>query len=164
MGRSNYHPLVCFIGKTRDYIGGVFRPGNRTSGYEAQDFLRSIMKKLPENRVKRLWADSGFFRIEFLHWMMKRKIEFYVVTPQQIWLQRMIPSIGNWREFGEGLAVGELSLPIPSLKDMRLVVIRELARKGERPRKELKLFNVQGDLYNYQIIATNSKAPGEEVW
>ena len=76
-GRSSYHPLMCFIGETGDYIGGVFRPGNRTSGYKAQDFLQSIMKKLPENRVKRLRADSGFFKIEFLRWLMMRKIEFY---------------------------------------------------------------------------------------
>jgi len=47
---------------------------------------------------------------------------------------------------------------------MRLVVIRELVRKGEKPRKELKLLSVQEDLYNYQVIAANSKAPGEKVW
>jgi len=163
-GRSSYHPLMCFIGETRDYIGGVFRPGNRTSGYKAQDFLQSIMKKLPENRVKKLRADSGFFRIEFLRWLMMRQIEFYVVVPQQVWLQRMILGIRNWREFGEGLAVGELHLPIPSLKDVRLVVIREVVRKGENPRKQLKLLSVQEDIYNYQVIATNSDALGDDVW
>jgi hypothetical protein len=47
-----------------------------------------------------------------------RQIEFYVVVPQQVWLQRMILGIGNWREFDKGFATGELSLPIPSLKDM----------------------------------------------
>ena len=44
------------------------------------------------------------------------------------------------------------------------MVIRELVRKGEKPRKELKLLSVQEDLYNYQVIAANSKAPGEKVW
>ncbi|MBW1947424.1 MAG: hypothetical protein JRI33_05735 [Deltaproteobacteria bacterium] len=43
-------------------------------------------------------------------------------------------------------------------------MIRELVRKGEKPRKELKLLSVQEDLYNYQVIAANSKAPGEKVW
>ena len=163
-GRPSYHPLMCFIGETRDYIGGVFRPGNRTSGYKAKEFLQAVLNKLPENKVKRLRADSGFFSIKFLRWLMKLQIEFYVVVPQQVWLQRLILSIGNWREFGEGLAVGELSLPFPSLKDMRLVVIRELVRKGEKPRKQLKLLSVQEVLYNYQVIATNSKAAGEDVW
>lgn len=95
---------------------------------------------------------------------MRRKIEFYVVIPQQVWLQKMILGIGNWREFDKGFAVGELRLPIPSLKDVRLVVIREVVRKGEKPCKQLKLLSVQEDLYNYQVIATNSDAPGEEVW
>ena len=163
-GRSSYHPLMCFIGETRDYVGGIFRPGNRTSGYKAHNFLQSIMKRLPENRVKRLRADSGFFKLDFLRWLMMRQIEFYVVVPQQVWLQRMILGIRNWREFGDGLSVGELRLPIPSLKEMRLVVIRELVRKGEKPRKELKLLSVQKNIYNYQVIATNSKALGEKVW
>ena len=30
-GRPSYHPLMCFIGETRDYLGGVLRAGNRTS-------------------------------------------------------------------------------------------------------------------------------------
>ena len=55
----------------------------------------------------------------------------------------MILGIGNWREFDKGFAVGELRLPIPPLKDVRLVVIREVVRKGENPRKQLKLFSAQ---------------------
>ena len=164
-GRSSYHPLMCFIGETRDYLGGMFRSGNRTSAYKAKDFLNDMLHKLPgEIAVTRLRADSGFFSLDFLHWLMRRKIEFYVVVPQQVWLQKMILGLGNWREFDKGLAVGELRLPIPSLKDMRLVVIREVVRKGEKPRKELKLFSLQEEIYNYQVIATNSDAPGEDVW
>jgi len=163
-GRSSYHPLMCFIGETRDYIGGVFRPGNRSSGYKAQEFLMSIMEKLPGDKVKRLRADSGFFKLEFLHWLKRRGMEFYIVVPQQVWLQRMILGISEWREFDRGFSVGELRFPIPSLRDIRLVVIRELVCQGEKPRKKLKLFSVQEDVYNYQVIASNSDMPGEEVW
>lgn len=164
-GRPSYHPLMCFIGETRDYLGGMLRSGNHTSAYKAKDFLNNMLHKLPEEiTVTRLRADSGFFSLDFLHWLMRRKIEFYVVVPQQVWLQKMILGIGNWREFAKGFAVGELHLPIPSLNDVRLVVIREVVRKGEKPCKQLKLLSVQEDLYNYQVIATNSDAPGEEVW
>jgi hypothetical protein len=76
----------------------------------------------------------------------------------------MILGLGNWREFDKDFAVGGLRLPTPSLKDVRLVVIREVVRKGEKPCKQLKLLSVQEDLYNYQVIATNSDAPGKEVW
>ena len=125
-------------------LGGVLRAGNRTSAYKAKDFLTAMLHKLPgEITVTRLRADSGFFSLDFLHWLMRRKIEFYVVVPQQVWLQKMILGIGNWREFDKGFAVGELRLPIPPLKDVRLVVIREVVRKGENPRKQLKLFSAQ---------------------
>ena len=113
-GRPSYHPLTCFIGETRDYLGGVLRAGNRTSAYKAKDFLTAMLHKLPEEiTVTRLRADSGFFSLDFLHWLMRRKIEFYVVVPQQVWLQKMILGIGNWREFDKGFAVGGLRLPIP---------------------------------------------------
>ncbi len=163
-GRPSYHPLMCFIGETRDYIGGILRPGNRSSGYKAKEFLQAVLKKLPGNKVKRLRADSGFFKLEFLQWLKKRGIEFYVVVPQHVWVQRLILGISNWREFDKDLSVGEFRLPFPSLKDVRVVVIRELVHKGEKPRKKLQLFSVQETLYNYQVIATNSTAAGEDVW
>ena len=153
-GRPSYHPLMCFIGETRDYIGGVFRPGNCHSGYKAKEFLATILKRLPGDKVKRLRADSGFFSLEFINWLMKRQIEFYVVVPQHIWVQKLILGINDWRDFDRGLSVGELRLPFPSLKNVRIVVIRQLVRKGEKPRKNLKLFSVQDVLYDYQVIAT----------
>ena len=51
---------MCFLGETRDYLGGVFCPGNHTSAYKAKDFLKAMLQKLPENKVIRLRADSGF--------------------------------------------------------------------------------------------------------
>lgn len=163
-GRKCYHPVLCFIGETRDYIGGIFRSGNKASGYKAKELLKEIMKRLPKGKEIRLRADSGFFSFEFLQWLLKRGIEFFVVVPQHIWVQRLILGIDNWREFGHGLSVGEMRLPFPTLKGVRLVVIREAVPKGEKPRKELKLFKIQGVAYNYQVIATNSGAAGEDVW
>jgi hypothetical protein len=163
-GRSSYHPLMCFIGETRDYLGGIFRPGNRTSAYHARDFLVAMLHKLPVKTVTGLRADSGFFSLDFLHWLLRREIEFYVVVPQQVWLQKMILGIGNWRMFGKRLAAGELKLPIPTIKGVRLVVIREAVPQGEKPKKQLKLLSIQDELYSYQVIATNSDAPGEDVW
>jgi hypothetical protein len=163
-GRSSYHPLLCFIGETRDYLGGFLRPGDRPSADHAKDFLMQMLRKLPEEAVRKLRADSGFFSVDFLRSLLRRHVEFHVVVPQQVWVQKMILSHGNWRTFGKGLAVGELSLPIPTLEGVRLVVIREAIPQGDKPRKQLKLLSVQDELFNYQVIATNSDAPGEEVW
>ncbi len=39
-GRKSYHPLLCFIGETRDYIGGLFRSGKHHSSYNAVKFSK----------------------------------------------------------------------------------------------------------------------------
>jgi len=80
---------MCFLGETRDYLGGVFRPGNHTSAYKAKDFLKAMLQKLPENKVIRLRAEVAF-SWDLLKWLWRRGIEFYVVVPQQPWVQRLI--------------------------------------------------------------------------
>jgi len=60
-GRKSYHTLLCFIGETRDYLGGLFRSGNHHTSYQAVLFLKRILEKLPGHLKKIcLRADSGF--------------------------------------------------------------------------------------------------------
>jgi len=162
-GRKSYHPLMCFLGETRDYLGGMLRPGNCNSSYKAEDLITGILKKLPEEPAKKLRADSGFFSWDFLKWLWRHGIEFYVVVPQQPWVQRLILHIGNWQEIPGNRAVGQFFLPLGK-KEVRFVVIRKWVKKGESPRKQLSILNVQEELYDYQVIATNSDLPGEDVW
>ena len=42
LGRKSYHPLFCFIGETRDFLWGRFRPGNRYSGHGAASVLGGV--------------------------------------------------------------------------------------------------------------------------
>jgi len=164
-GRLSFHPLMCFIGETRDYIGGFLRPGNRHSAYKARDLLNSILKNLPKGKVKRLRADSGFFSFDFLAWLIRRQIEFYIAVPQHIWVQKFIRGISEWREIGKDLSVGEFRLDYLSiLQDVRFVVIRELVPAEEKPRKQLTMFKNDEVRYNYQVIATTASAIEEEVW
>ena len=92
-GRKSYHPcltdrqaLLCFVGETRDYIGGVLRSGKHHSSYSAVGFLKGVWKKLSAHIKKvRLRADSGFFSREMIKFLMNRGIEFYIVVPIQPW-------------------------------------------------------------------------------
>ena len=40
-GRKGFHPLFCFIGETRDFLWGKFRPGNRYTGQGVAGFHRA---------------------------------------------------------------------------------------------------------------------------
>jgi hypothetical protein len=163
-GRKSYHPLLCFIGETRDYLGGILRPGNSTDANQARSFLTLMLRKLPFNMVTRLRADSGFFHMDFIRWLVWREIEFYIVVPQLVYIQKLVLRIGTWREISPGVAVGETSLPLNSNRKLRLVVVRKTVKAGEKAKKQLKLFTTQPVAYDYQVIATSSLDAEEAVW
>ncbi len=60
-GRKCYQTMLCRIGETRDYLGGLFRSGNHHSSYQAIPFLKKMLERPPAHLEKiRLRADSGF--------------------------------------------------------------------------------------------------------
>ncbi|MFC1861433.1 transposase [Chloroflexota bacterium] len=66
-GRKSYHPLLCFIGETRDFLMGRFRAGNKHTSNGAVDLLKRCLRILPEHITQLyLRADSGFYSFEFL--------------------------------------------------------------------------------------------------
>lgn len=164
-GRRSYHPLFCFIGETRDYLAGLLRSGKHHTSYQAIPFLKGILKKLPAHIQKiRLRADSGFFSLDFLKFLVKRSIEFYVVVPLQPWIQKKIWGIKDWKDIGWGVAVSELEYVLEKGIILRLVVIRKRVKRGESPKKQLKLLAMEEVLYDYQVIVTNGLLVAEEVW
>ena len=163
-GRRSYHPLFCFIGETRDYLAGLLRSGKHHTSYQAIPFLKGILKKLPAHIQKiRLRADSGFFSVDFLKFLVKRSIEFYVVVPLQPWIQKKIWGIKDWKDIGWGVEVSELEYVLAKEITLRLVVIRKRVKKGESPKKQLKLLAMEEVLYDYQVIVTNGLLVAEEV-
>jgi hypothetical protein len=61
-GKKSYQPMLTFIAETREYVWGGLRNGDRPSGRQIGDHLRSVGAALPPG-VKRIYgrADSGFY-------------------------------------------------------------------------------------------------------
>jgi len=164
-GRKSYHTLLCFIGETRDYLGGLFRSGNHHTSYQAVPFLKRILGKLPYHLKKiRLRADSGFFSLEFLKFLVKEEVEFYVVVPLQPWVQKKIRMLRDWQEVGRGIEVGEIPYVLTEEITLQMVVIRKRVKGDEAPRKQLKLLGGEWVSYDYQVIVTNGPLVAEEAW
>lgn len=164
-GRRSYHSLLCFVGETRDYIAGLLRNGKHHTSYNAIPFLKGIVKRLPAHIEKiRLRADSGFFSLNMLQFLIKQSIEFYIVVPMQPWVQRKIGFIGKWRSIGRGVDVAECEYVLSKDIMVRMVVIRQKIRKGHSPKKQLKLLYTEDVIYDYQVIVTNSPICSAEVW
>jgi hypothetical protein len=61
-GKKSYQPMLTFIAETREYLCGELRNGDRPSGKQIGDHLRSVRAALPPG-VKQIYgrADSGFY-------------------------------------------------------------------------------------------------------
>jgi len=162
-GRKSYHPLMAFIGETRDFIKGSIRPGNRHTSYDARGFVASIIRALPV-KVRRLRADCGFFSTDFIWWLRKKGIEYYIAVPLHPWVQKMILSQERWVPIKRGITGKELELSLGKTVSCRLVVIRTEIGKKEKPKKQLSLIKGYDALYDYQVIATNSRRSPYEIW
>jgi hypothetical protein len=164
-GRKSYHPLLCFIGETRDYIAGLFRSGKHHSSYNAVKFLKGVIEKLPSHiKHIRLRADGGFFSREMLKFLLKKEIEFYIVVPIQPWVQKKIKQMRDWKDIGGGVQTGECEYVFEKDASLRMVIVRQKVKSQNRPRKQLKLLNTGDVKYDYQVIVTNAEKEAEEVW
>jgi hypothetical protein len=61
-GKKSYQPMLTFIAETREYVWGELRNGDRPTGKQISDHLRSVRTALPPG-VKQIYgrADSGFY-------------------------------------------------------------------------------------------------------
>ena len=164
-GRKSYHSLMCFVGETRDYIGGKLRSGKHHSSYKAVEFIKELDKKLPSHIQQiRLRADSGFFSHDLIKYLAKRSIEFIIVVPMQPWVQRKIRHMTQWKSLGWGLAVGECPYVVKKDLTLRMVVVRQRVKAQAVPKKQLKLLHTEEITYDYQVMVSNSEEDPETVW
>jgi hypothetical protein len=164
-GRKSYHPLLCFVGETRDYIGGLFRSGKHHTSYNAVKFLKGMIKKLPSHIESiRLRADGGFFSREMIEYLMKNEIEFYMAVPIQPWVQKKIRHTREWTDTGGGVETGECEYVFTKDITLRMVFVRQKVKGNNSPKKQLKLLNIDEVKYDYQVIVTNSDKAAVDVW
>lgn len=163
-GRKSYHPLLCFLGETRDFLWGRFRPGDTNNLQGIKGFLRECLAQLPPG-IKELFlrADSGFFGDNFLRPLERAKIRYAVAAKLYPTLQAQLGGV-EYRDIGGGVEVGELMYrAVDWKKPRRMVVIREEIKEGEKKKKEPKLLELKGHTYQVIVTAIEDWAP-EEVW
>jgi hypothetical protein len=164
-GRKSYHPLMCFVGETRDYIGGLFRNGKHHTSYNGEKFLKGMIKKLPSHIEDiKLRADGGFFSKDMIEYLIKEKIEFYMAVPIQPWVQKKIRHTTTWTDIKGGAETGECEYVLTKEITLRMVFIRQKIKGNSSPRKQLKLLNIDEVKYDYQVIMTSSDKEAGEVW
>ena len=172
-GRLSYHPLLAFIGETRDFLCGRFRPGNTTSNGAVALLLRGLAL-LRWERFERVTvrADSGFCYLEFIQAVEATPRARYAIA-LKLYRHHQARFAGiDYRPVGgsspeEGLEIASYgSTDWSDGKERRTIVIRQKLPDESGPGipgKQLKLFELQG--YAYRAIVTNIQdKSAEEVW
>jgi len=166
-GRKSYHPLLCFIGETRDFLRGKFRAGDRYTSTGAVDLLKECLTLIPRHIIQLcLRADSGFFSYDFLRFLESRHIKYAVVAKLYSTIQGKLGGL-HYRHIGGNVAVSELEHCLTKgnkVLRVRMIVIREEVKEdGQATKKQPRLLELKG--YSYQVIATNIREEKpEEVW
>ncbi len=166
-GRKSYHPLLCFIGETRDFLLGKFRPGNKYTSHGAVKLLGECLELIPQSiQPLYLRADSGFYSFDFLSFLNQRDMRYAVSVKLYGTIQAQLGGL-QYRDIGEGVEVSEFEYSLrqgEKTLPSRMVVMREEIKEGQKAtRKEARLFELKG--YSYQVIATNIRKDGpENVW
>jgi hypothetical protein len=108
-GRKSYHPLLCFISETKDFLHGKFRTGKIYTAKNCSGFLRACLKLLP-GTLKRIYvrADSGFFDQKFIEELEKKVTGYAISVKQYTSVQRYFDSI-EYKKLSNGLYIGEFN-------------------------------------------------------
>ena len=173
-GRRSYHPLLAFIGETRDFLRGRLRAGNTVSATGATNFLQECLDQIGLERLQKLVvrADSGFCIQEFLHALEEHvdKVIYVLAMRLNSVHQRRFAGLTysavEGSEPEDGLEIAEYqSNDWPDKKTRRVIVVRQAIPEDEPQEvcgKQLKLFELKG--YTWRAFVTSSEASPEAVW
>ena len=172
-GRRSYHPLLAFIGETRDFLRGRLRAGNAVSSTGAVGFLQECFEQLDLERLDKLVvrADSGFCNKDFLQALESNEKIIYVMA-MRLYSTHQVRFAGlNFSPIPGAEALDDFEIAEYQSADWsdgkrrRVIVVRQPISESEPQNvtgKQLKLFALKD--YTWRAFVTNSEAPAEEVW
>lgn len=167
-GRKSYHPLLCFVGETRDFIHGRFRSGNAYTSVGIISFFRECLQFLPYTATTLfVRGDSGFYNARFFRVMestKRRSVRYAVAVKLYPAIQQRLPWL-RYEKIGGGREIAEFRYKNSDKndeKERRMVVVREKIKDG-RKKKQLSMF--PDDKHSYQVIVTSIEEWSSlEVW
>ena len=160
-GFTGYMPMLGCLSEIPLFIVDDFREGNAHPGSDALSILERAMNNMPEGkRIARLRSDSAWYQAAIINYCESEKIKFTITADKDKAVMEAISNIKDWKPCLDkdgkpnGREYGETSHSMEKTKDgFRLIVQRW---KPVSDRKDLPE-------YFYHVIATNYKAPAQEV-
>src|SRR6202521_4112449 len=138
-GKKSYQPMLTFIAETREYIWGELRNGDRPSGKQIGDHIRSVCAALPPG-VKQIFgrADAGFYCREAVEAYEECAAQFVISARKT---SRLVEKLrqAEWKPSKKTDAGWECEFryqPDGWKKEYRFVVLRYEKRARRRKRRK----------------------------
>lgn len=162
-GRPSHHPLLAMAARAKVILHAWLRSGNAGTARGVNAFLAEVLARLPETvQIQAVRADSGFFEKAFLDELDARGLEYAIAVRMNRLVKRSVIRIPEWRSFGPGLEVGEISYQAYAWsRPRRLVAVREEIRSRPEARGR-RLFDFPD--YTMHAVITSLTDPPEDVW
>src|SRR6266508_3075459 len=77
-GKVAWHPLLCFVGETGEWLHAKLRNGHAAASTGARRFLAECLRRVPEGVRLFLRADEGFYGKDFLAECERRRITYTI--------------------------------------------------------------------------------------
>jgi hypothetical protein len=137
-GKVAWHPLLCFVGETGEWLHAKLRNGHAAASTGARLFLR---------------ADEGFWGQDFFAELERRQITYAIGAPLIASVRGRISEIAeaDWQPscYREGSEVASFRWrPTSWKRERRFIVRRDPAEAGEQ-------LTLEGREWHYWVLVTN---------
>jgi hypothetical protein len=152
-GKVAWHPLLCFVGETGEWLHGKLRHGHAAASTGSKRFLAECLRRLPAGARVFLRADEGFWGKDFFAELERLQITYAIGAPQIASVKARIFAVdeADWRPSSYRTGSEVVSFPWrPKTweRERRFVVRRDPIKPGEQ-------LTLDGDGYHYYVLVTN---------
>jgi hypothetical protein len=127
-GKVAWHPLLCFVAETGEWLHAKLRNGHAGASTGASRFLAECLRRLPEGTRVFLRADEGFFGQDFLAALERRRVTYAVGAPLIASVRTRVSEIPahEWRpsSYRAGSEVASFTWKPKTWKQARRFVVR----------------------------------------
>jgi len=164
-GKVAWHPLLCFLAETGEWLHGKLRQGHAAPSTGARRFLSECLRRLPAGVRLFLRADEGFYGQGLFADLERSKVTYTVGAPLIASVRARIAAIpeDEWQpsSYREGSQVASFSWqPKTWDRERRFVARRDPVERGEQ-------LTLEGAEWHYWALVTNDgerSADELETW
>lgn len=155
MGKVCWHPLLCFVGETGEWLHAKLRNGHAGASTGAKRFLSECLRRVPAGARVFLRADEGFWGQDFFAELERKRITYAVGAPLIASVRARIGAVAaaDWQpsSYRQGSEVASFRWrPTSWQRERRFVVRRDPVETGEQ-------LSLEGREWHYWALVANDQ-------